>query len=120
MNVQEVLGFSMNSVGIWAIIDVDESIPFFKIPKPEFSKHLFQKMKLSDLVKSLDTKFLGAYSSKNNLWVNYLEKAYAKLNEGYFNICNNGVAAHALTDLTSAPCRVLQLSPKTSTQNLKE
>lgn len=55
MNVQEVLGFCMNSVGIWAIIDVDESIPFFKIPKPDCSKHLFHKMKLSELVKSLDT-----------------------------------------------------------------
>lgn len=52
--------------------------------------------------------------------MSYLEKAYAKLNEGYFNICNNGMAAHALTDLTSAPCRVWQLSAKQSTQSLKD
>jgi hypothetical protein len=58
----------------------------------------------------LETNFLGAYSSKNNLWVNYIEKAYAKLNEGYFNICNNGLAKHALTDITSAPSRVFNLN----------
>jgi len=106
MNCQEVLGFCMNSVGIWAIIDVDESIPFFKVPKQDCSKLLLEKMRLSELAKNLDTKYLGAHSSKNNLWISYIEKAYAKLNEGYFNICNNGIASHAFTDLTSAPCRV--------------
>jgi hypothetical protein len=42
--------------------------------------------------------------------VSYIEKAYAKLNEGYFNICNNGRAKHALTDITSAPTRTFEFN----------
>jgi hypothetical protein len=115
-----VLGFCFNSVGIWAILDVDESLPFYKDFPDNYKVSKNKKYKTEQLMKILETKFLGAHSSKNNLWVSYLEKAYAKLNEGYFNICNNGHAKHAFTDITSAPSRTFQLStPNMGLENLR-
>ena len=55
MNCQEVLGFCLNSVGIWAIIDVDESLPFFKTLKQECVNKLTDKLKLGELSKCLET-----------------------------------------------------------------
>ena len=117
MNTEEVLGFCFNSVGIWAILDVDESLAFYK--RPSLTTDLsHSNTSVSDIKKiNLDTLFLGAYSSKNNLWINYFEKAYAKLNEGYFNICNNGFAKHSLTDITSAPSRSFDIQADISSQN---
>jgi Calpain family cysteine protease len=98
-------------VGIWAILDIDEALPFYKkMPEDQKIKKNDKDFNIDHLKKILETKFLGAYSSKNNLWVSYLEKAYAKLNEGYFNICNNGFSRHSLTDLTSAPSRTYNLT----------
>lgn len=120
MNAQEVLGFCFNSVGIWAILDVDESLPFYKCFPEGYENDLNRPLKTEELLRTLETRNLGAYSSQNNLWVSYFEKAYAKLNEGYFNISNNGKARHALTDMTSAPSRTFELANMLNSDKLKE
>ena len=115
MNSQEVFGFVFNDMGFWTIMDVDESLPFYKRTltkeetkqrEEEFKKEL---RKVHKKYYFLNTEYVGASAVDNSLWVNYLEKAYAKLNNGYFNICNNGDARYALTDLTgaSSDCRGL-------------
>lgn len=42
------------------------------------------------------------------------------MNDGYFNISNNGISAHALTDLTSAPSKEWLIDSKFPKQLLKE
>lgn len=56
-------------------------------------------------------KHFGSPNQNHVAWLCYLEKCYAKALEGYFNMCLRGETAHALTDLTGAPTKVLDLAP---------
>lgn len=51
-------------------------------------------------------KLLGANTFDSELWAPLIEKAYAKIYNGYFTIGLGGDVANALTDLTGAPTEV--------------
>lgn len=79
-----VFCFAFNIQGVWRMITVDDHIPLIKLNDSTF-------------------KILGANSIKKELWVTFMEKAYAKAYGGYDLIGNGGDLRHALTDLTGAP-----------------
>ena len=59
-----------------------------------------------------------AHTKSAEIWVMLLEKAYAKLYGGYWNIGNGGVPGLALKDLTGAPCETDRIGPDTDTEDL--
>lgn len=95
------VGFSLNIQGTWRQIWVDLKLPFFlkDFENPDNPKKKDQKV-----------KHLGAPNQNHVLWLSYLEKCYAKAMEGYFNMCLAGEPSHALTDLTGAPTKIIDLS----------
>lgn len=59
-------------------------------------------------------------SNGNELWVLLLEKAYAKVNNGYYNI-EAGITGQAIRDLTGAPYEKLDLkNPEEVFARMKE
>lgn len=95
------VGFKMNLEGRWQEVWVDLKLPFYlkSFDDPDNPKK-----------KDYKIKHLGAPNQNHILWLSYLEKCYAKALEGYFNICLRGEPSHALTDLTGAPTRILDLT----------
>lgn len=64
------------------------------------------------LVSTPERSLAFSRSRANEIWVSLLEKAYAKVNYGYQNICQ-GRYEHALQDLTGAPydCLINESDP---------
>lgn len=93
--------FSLNLQGKWQKVSVDLKLPFYlkAFDDPDNPKK-----------KQFKIKHLGCPNQNHVLWLSYLEKCYAKAMEGYFNICLRGEPAHALTDLTGAPTKIIYLS----------
>jgi hypothetical protein len=60
--------------------------------------------------KTIKVSLLFSLSSANDLWVTMIEKAYAKLNGGYFKIGSGGHGDEALFDLTGAPSERISLN----------
>lgn len=127
MNVDEVFGFTLNNVGLWAILDIDEALPFFKREMTVMERKRVEKKAVNNSSNQIDknkyflkTCFFGSHSSDNTLWVSYIEKAYAKMNGGYFNISHNGRAKDAFTDLTGAPCSVINISEEIKNDQILE
>jgi len=51
---------------------------------------------------------LFSRSSKQDMWVLLLEKAYAKLHRNYYTL-RGGLVSEALSDLTGSPISVIHL-----------
>lgn len=94
------VGFRLNIQGKWTKIWVNLKLPFYlkEFDKPDNPKK-----------KDYRIKHLGAPNQNQTAWLCYLEKCYAKAMEGYFNISLLGESSHALTDLTGAPTKIIDL-----------
>ena len=65
---------------------------------------VWKKVHLDSYFPLMDGKELfGAHSDQAELWVLLLEKAYAKMFSGYWNIGHGGSGYRAMKDMTSAP-----------------
>jgi Calpain family cysteine protease len=62
-----VVGFAINILGRWQQVWTDLYLPFYKKSTGDKSSNSFT------------IKYLGVSSENNELWVSYLEKAYAKV-----------------------------------------
>lgn len=68
---------------------------------------------LDDLFPTHRRKIIFCHSSSAELWAMLLEKAYAKVYNGYWNIGTGGFAEDALKDLTGAPTEFDTISEET-------
>ena len=56
--------------------------------------------------------FPFCYTKTREIWAMLLEKAYAKVYGGFWNIGCGGITSEALKDITGAPCTYIDLSEK--------
>lgn len=85
-----VYGIGINQLANWQIVVVDDYFPLINDNGQE--------------------RLLGANCVENELWVLFLEKAYAKIFGNYENIGKGGNVSYALTDLTGAPSEIFYLN----------
>lgn len=78
-NEKRVYSVALNVCGVWERVDLDDFIP------------------------TSNRRIVFCHSASAELWAILLEKAYAKVNGGYWNIGTGGFAEEALKDLTGAP-----------------
>ena len=94
----EKMGFAINIRGFWRCILIDSYLPFYR-----------KEVTGEDGTSKPTIKYLGAQCKTNQLWVCYLEKAYAKAMGGYFNVGFGGDPSQAFMDLTGAPTETKNL-----------
>ena len=63
----------------------------------------WKKLTLDSFFPTLKNRFTFAHTKSAEMWVMLLEKGYAKLYGGYWNIGTGGYPEEALRDLTGAP-----------------
>lgn len=73
---------------------------------------------LDDYFPTSRRKILFCHSASAELWAMLLEKAYAKVYGGYWNIGTGGFAEDALKDLTGAPTEFDSITEKTDLNEL--
>ena len=94
-NEEGVYTVALNLCGVWKKVHVDSYFP------TKDGKQLY-----------------GACNQEAEIWVMLLEKAYAKLYSGYWNIGHGGSADSALQDLTGAPSEFQSINEKTEKEDL--
>ena len=94
-NEEGIYSVALNYCGVWKKIYVDSYFPVTGAGK-----------------------LFGAHNDQAETWVMLLEKAYAKLYSGYWNIGHGGTSYQALKDLTGAPCEYNAIDEKTDTNQL--
>ena len=102
-------GFTFCVNGCWKAIVIDDYLPFFR---RGLKLEDYQRVKdpvYSEEVEQFRLDFVGARPYKNILWPLYMEKAYAKVSGGYFNMTRAGDARFTLTDLTGAPSEMMRI-----------
>ena len=82
-----IYAIALNYCRVWRKVHIDSYFP------TAFSDHLY-----------------CARTPDAELWVMILEKAYAKLHKGYWNIGHSGFAHNALKDLTGAPAEEIDMT----------
>ena len=87
---------ALNVCGDYRMVIVDDNFPL------HYSRH----------------QMIFCHSASAELWAMLLEKAYAKVFGGYWNIGTGGFAEDALKDLTGAPSEYDQLADDTDTEEL--
>ena len=85
INEKHVYAVAINYCGVWKKIYLDSYFPVV-------GRHI-----------------LFCHTDDEEIWAMLLEKAYAKLFSGYWNIGHAGWSFHALKDLTGAPCEYTQI-----------
>lgn len=73
---------------------------------------------LDDFFPTFRRKLNFCHSSSAELWAMLLEKAYAKVFDGYWNIGTGGFAEDALKDLTGAPTEFDSIGEETDLEKL--
>ena len=87
-----LLKFKLFIDGDWRIVSIDDYLPT-----------------INDKKKKGMSKLVYSRSRYSQLWVPFLEKAYAKAHGSYHAICG-GEVAEALVDLTGAPCECIHFN----------
>lgn len=78
----------------------------------------WQVVFLDDYFPVLGNKIAFCHTKSAEIWSMLLEKAYAKINGGYWNIGTGGFAEDALKDLTGAPTEYIYLSEDIDREDL--
>ena len=84
-NHKHAYGVLLNYCGDWKLIDLDDYFP------------------------TVEGKLFFCHTKSAEIWCMLLEKAYAKMFGGYWNIGRSCFADEAMKDLTGAPCEYLEI-----------
>lgn len=78
----------------------------------------WEHVELDDFIPTRNRNISFCHSDSAELWVIFLEKAYAKINGGYWNIGTGGYAEDSLRDLTGAPTEYEYFDEKSDVDSL--
>ena len=97
LNKSQIYAVALNYCGVWKKVHLDSYFPTDEENKP-----------------------FCAYSDENELWLMLLEKAYAKMLSGYWNIGHGGSTSEVLKDITGAPSETQRITENVDKNQLWE